>query len=172
MEPIEYDINVLIKKVGFAEDFLKSINNLSSFSFTIEKEIVLNKLTLDNLKSGWDGEILFLNREDIGSFRVILRSYNEKYINMRFALELDSTLRSDTIDWIVHSFFLFTFLNFSNIDCVTAGECVVPYFVNEVKKWNITGDYLYLSSDIYNSEKLALSYNYVWYAYGKLFILK
>lgn len=171
IELIEYDINVLIKTENFMEDFINFIHNLSDFSLSLKEEFIID-FTIDDISVEWDAKILYLERWDIGSFMIILRRYDYDHVNMRFALSLDSDLKSSDIDIVVYSFLVIVFASFENIDCITTGEDTVPYFLTEIRQSKISWDFLYLDRSFIKNDNELFDKKCFIFVQGLIFSLK
>lgn len=171
-ENIEYDINFLIwdnelfqllhkLKLLFSYNTLKQDNLLQlsrdAFDWFINSELRINE----------ESFFFPLERDDIGKFQIILRKFNDNYINVRFALDFEFDLLNDSLITSIIDSFVYEFCSIVSPICITAGEVTVPYFIDKILQGSIGGDFLYLDQSFVDLQKLSELPRYSWIFHGK-----
>lgn len=171
---IEYDVNFLIQD----EDIFTLFHRLSDFSW-----ICLTKSYYDAIKAysleefnahifhelqiWWEAMHLSFSRKDIGQFQIIIRKFDTQRTCIRYALNFDSKFTSNELINLVVGSLLYDFCTTISPVCMTAGEIVVPYFIDEIKKSQLEWDFLYLDSSFIDEGKLLELPKDEWLFYGK-----
>lgn len=171
-ENIEYDINFLIWDEELFELFYK-FKSMSSYGMLQQYNLLqysreeFDRFINSELRIVEESISFPLKRDDIGKFQIILRKFNDDYINVRFALDLEFDLLNDNLITAIVDSFIYEFCSKISPVCITAGEVTMPYFIDEIAQWSLEGDFLYLDQSFIDLQKLSELPIYSWIFHGR-----